>query len=327
MGLFDSPKSIERYSESNCGAGLRYGLSYVQGYRNEMQDDYNAITEIPRITKNISWFAVFDGHGGANVSKYCSKQLLDSLKADKEFIDALESEHRIGGKELLKTVKKGIHKGFLDTDEKVREIQGSKESGSTAVCALITETHLILSNCGDSRGMICTRLTDSDGSVICKPVLTTVDHKPETPSELERIKKADGYVFNNRIRGVLGVSRSFGDFKYKNEKKLGPMEQMVSPEPDFYIKLRENNIDEFVILACDGVWDVMSLEEVCDYVYSQIRITSNDLKCIADEIVDTCLAKGSRDNITIIIIDLKPLLKDEHISNEANVKLIKKSEL
>ena len=83
---------------------------------------------------------------------------------------------------------------------------------------------------------------------------------------------------------------------------------MISPEPDFYIKLREPNIDEFLVLACDGVWDVMSFEEVCDYVYSHIRKKpSRDLKYIADEIVDMCLSKGSADNITIIIIDIAPL--------------------
>ena len=82
---------------------------------------------------------------------------------------------------------------------------------------------------------------------------------------------------------------------------------MLSPEPDFYIKLREPNIDEFLVLACDGVWDVMSPEEVCDYIYLNIRKPSSDLKCLANEMVDLCLGKRSMDNITIIIIDLRPL--------------------
>lgn len=298
---------IEKHSESNFGGGIRYGLSAAQGHRREMQDDFNAMSGIPQLTNNISWFAVFDGHGGSNVSKYCAKELINSLKEDNEFMETLQNEKEITDKELMKMVKRGIHKGFLDTDEKVKTIDGAKDSGSTAVCALITETHLIMANCGDSRGMICTSITDNEGSVICKPILTTVDHKPDTPSELERIKAANGYIFNKRLRGVLGVSRSFGDFKYKNEKKYGPLEQMISPEPEFYIKMREPSIDEFLVIACDGVWDVMSFEEVCDYVYSQIRkIPSRDLKCVADEIVDMCLRKGSTDNITIIIIDIAP---------------------
>ena len=306
MSFFDTPESIEKHSEANCGGGVRYGLSSAQGYRREMQDDFNAVAGFPQLTNNVSWFAVFDGHGGSNVSKFCAKELIKSLEMDEELMGALENEHTIGGKELMKKVKKSIHQSFLDTDEKARAIEKSKESGSTAVCALITQTHLIMSNCGDSRGMICAKLTDPGGDVICKPVLTTTDHKPETPSELERIKAAKGYVFNNRLQGVLGVSRSFGDFRYKNDKAFGVLQQRLSPEPDFYIKLREPNIDQFLVLACDGVWDVMSAEEVCDYVYLHIRKPSSDLKCIADEIVDLCLSKGSMDNITVIIIDLHP---------------------
>ena len=126
-------------------------------------------------------------------------------------------------------------------------------------------------NCGDSRGIICTNINTNNSSVICKPTIITVDHKPEMPSELARIQAANGYVFNNRLKGVLGVSRSFGDFKYKGDATLDPLKQMITPEPDFYIKIREPEIDEFLILACDGVWDVMSLDEVCDYVYSNVR--------------------------------------------------------
>ena len=306
MSFFDSPESVEKHSESDCGGGVRYGLSSAQGYRKEMQDDYNAIAGFPQLTNNVSWFAVFDGHGGSNVSKFCAKELIKSLETNEELMKALENEHRIGGKELMKTVKKSIHQSFLDTDEKVKTIEKSKDSGSTAVCVLITQTHIIMSNCGDSRGMICAKITDHEGNLVCKPILTTTDHKPDTPSELERIKAANGYVFNNRVRGVLGVSRSFGDFKYKSDKKFGVLQQMLSPEPDFYIKLREPNIDEFLVLACDGVWDVMSPEEVCDYIYLQIRNPSSDLKSVADEIVDLCLGKGSMDNITVIIIDLHP---------------------
>ena len=95
------------------------------------------------------------------------------------------------------------------------------------------------------------------------------------------------------------------DFKYKGDATLDPLKQMITPEPDFYIKIREPKIDEFIILACDGVWDVMSLDEVCDYVYSNVRkFEGKSLKSVSEEIVDLCLAKGSMDNITIIIIDL-----------------------
>ena len=93
MSFFDTPESTEKHSESDCGGGVRYGLSSAQGYRKEMQDDYNAIAGFPQLTNNVSWFAVFDGHGGSNVSKFCAKELIKSLETNEELMKALENEH------------------------------------------------------------------------------------------------------------------------------------------------------------------------------------------------------------------------------------------
>lgn len=70
----------------------------------------------------------------------------------------------------------------------------------------------------------------------------------------------------------------------------GPKEQLVSPEPEFYMKLREPEIDEFLVLACDGVWDVMTNEELVGFVSARMRVT-DDLETIANEVIDTCLHK------------------------------------
>ena len=84
--------------------------------------------------------------------------------------------------------------------------------------------------------------------------------------------------------------RALGDFEYKNVEGKGPKEQLVSPEPEFYMKLREPEIDEFLVLACDGVWDVMTNEELVNFVSARMRIT-DDLEAIANEVIDTCLHK------------------------------------
>merc|ERR1712141_47420 len=166
------------------------------------------------------------------------------------------------------------------------------KSGTTAVCALITQKYLIIANCGDSRGVCCT-----DG----KPVLATQDHKPSNEPEKERIQNAGGSVMIQRVNGSLAVSRALGDFEYKNVDGKGPTEQLVSPEPEFYMKKRDKDKDEFLVLACDGVWDVMTNEDICSFVSARMRITDN-LEQIANEVIDTCLHKGSRDNMSIIII-------------------------
>merc|ERR1719512_470347 len=88
---------------------------------------------------------------------------------------------------------------------------------------------------------------------------------------------------------------------YKNVDGKGPTEQLVSPEPEFYIKERDESRDEFLVLACDGVWDVMSNEEICSFIGHRMRVHDN-LVTICNEVIDTCLYKGSRDNMSIIII-------------------------
>ena len=85
MGAFlDKPKT-EKYNEAKSGAGLRYGLSSMQGWRIEMEDAHSAIIGIPDVGDNVSWFAVFDGHAGSRVSAHCSDHLLDCISSVEDF--------------------------------------------------------------------------------------------------------------------------------------------------------------------------------------------------------------------------------------------------
>merc|ERR1712242_513826 len=225
--------------------------------------------------------------------------------------------------ELMDGIKKGILKGFLELDEKLRKIpevaSGEDKSGTTAVCALISQKYLIIANCGDSRGVCCTS---------GKPVLATQDHKPSNEPERERIQNAGGSVMIQRVNGSLAVSRALGDFEYKNGDGKGPTEQLVSPEPEFYMKKRDTEKDEFLVLACDGVWDVMTNEDICSYVSTRMKVTDN-LEQIANEVIDTCLHKGSRDNMSIIIIafpaapkvDPEAVRKDEELNKSIKQKV------
>lgn len=70
----------------------------------------------------------------------------------------------------------------------------------------------------------------------------------------------------------------------------GPCEQLVSPEPEISVEPRDAAQDEFMVLACDGVWDVMSNEDLVDFIRSRLRVT-NDLESICNQVIDTCLYK------------------------------------
>lgn len=279
MGAFlDKPKT-DKHNETGSGNGLHFGLSSMQGWRVEMEDAHTAVIGLPGGMKEWSFFAVFDGHAGDKVSAYCAEQLLDAITANEDF-----KNDSADGVPSVESICKGIRTGFLTLDEKMRNmpdmLSGKDKSGSTAVGSLVTPTHIFFANCGDSRGVLC-----RDGKV----VFSTQDHKPVNPIEKERIQNAGGSVMIQRVNGSLAVSRALGDFEYKNVEGKGPCEQLVSPEPEIFAEERTEK-DEFLVLACDGVWDVMSNEDLCEFVRNRMQLT-DDLSNICNQVADTCLYK------------------------------------
>lgn len=313
MGAFlDKPKT-DKYTEHSSGNGLTYALCSMQGWRIEMEDAHCAVLGLPHGLKDWSFFAVFDGHAGARVSAHCAENLLDAITQGEEFrCNATVCESGLNEKSAVDCVKKGIRDGFLRLDEKMRmmpEMQsGEDKSGSTAVCAMVSPHHIFVANCGDSRAVIS---RDS------KATFSTLDHKPMNPTEKERIQNAGGSVMIQRVNGSLAVSRALGDYEYKQVEGKGPCEQLVSPEPEIFVEERDHERDEFMVLACDGVWDVMSNEELCDFIRSRLEISSN-LEYVCNLVIDTCLFKGSRDNMSIVLVTFPgaPKVSQEAVTRE-----------
>lgn len=286
MGAFlDKPKT-EKHTEKGSGNGLKYALSSMQGWRVEMEDAHSARIGLPHGLSDWSFFAVFDGHAGAKVSAHCAENLLDSIIQTEEFRQNATADGSGITTEQIEHVKRGIKDGFLKLDEKMKKLpeveSGEDKSGSTAVCALISPTHYYFANCGDSRAVL---------SRSGKAFFSTLDHKPINPGEKERIQKAGGSVMIQRVNGSLAVSRALGDFEYKQVEGKGPCEQLVSPEPEITVQERDNSFDEFLVLACDGIWDVMTNDDLCDFVRHQLTIHP-DLEAISSSIIDTCLHKA-----------------------------------
>merc|ERR1719158_1931205 len=103
-----------------------------------------------------------------------------------------------------------------------------------------------------------------------------------------------------RVNGTLAVSRALGDYEYKQVEGKGQCEQLVSPEPEIFIRSR-NQQDEFLVIACDGIWDVMQNDDLMAYIVSRLQVTEN-LESICNQVVDTCLHKGSQDNMSIVLV-------------------------
>lgn len=161
--------------------------------------------------------------------------------------------------------------GFLNN---MIEAPGSS-SGCTAVVALLVDCELFVANAGDSRCVVC-----RDG----KALEMSLDHKPEDEEELERIKKAGGRVtMDGRVNGGLNLSRAIGDHGYKQNKDLKPEEQMISAKPDIK-RVTISPADEFMVIACDGIWNFMSSEEVVEFVKTRINDGREKLSSICEEV-------------------------------------------
>lgn len=147
----------------------------------------------------------------------------------------------------------------------------------------------------------------------------SVDHKPNVKQEKRRIEAAGGGVevrtskagsqFRSayRVNGSLALSRSIGDFCYKRRLDLPPEQQMVCSTPDIHVELR-SPLDEFIVLACDGIWDVRSNEQVCAFVRGGLR-NGTSIPQIIEALFDDCITKDPKatgglgaDNMICVIV-------------------------
>ena len=207
----------------------------------------------------------------------------------------------------LKTISSGeasegsgnaIEDEFDDNDDP--DSHNATGMGCTAVSVLIHHGMVTVANTGDSRCVISRK---------GEATPLTLDHKPIIYEEAQRIIRAGGFVRDNRVNGALNVSRTIGDLDFKRNTELPHTEQMVVATPDITdFELQDG--DEFLILACDGIWDVLSNQEAVDFVRKRIK-QGQALKSICEAMCDFCLApdlKGmcrGADNMSVIIVLFK----------------------
>ena len=183
----------------------------------------------------------------------------------------------------------------------------AKFCGCTATTVLITPTHLICANAGDSRVV----LGRSGGDKVCEPL--SEDHKPDNEGEKSRIEAVGGFVEENRVNGSLALSRALGDFEYKGND-VDYTRQAVTCDPDVKTVARTAQ-DSFIFLACDGIWDCLTSEEVVEQTGAELRTLDEATPCssIIEGMFDRIIAKDvlssagkGTDNMTAIIVQLKP---------------------
>ncbi|KAK2720804.1 probable protein phosphatase 2C T23F11.1 [Artemia franciscana] len=268
---------------------LKVGISSMQGWRNTMEDAHTHLVSLPD-DESAAFFGVYDGHGGSKFAEYASTHL-------HKILVNLE-EYKSGNYEAA------LKKSFLECDNDMRAVfEPTFESGgTTAVTILIKDNKLYCGNAGDSRAV---------ASVNGKALPLSEDHKPYIEREKRRIENAGGWVDFDRVNGNLALSRALGDFSMKAKKDLPPQEQIVTGDPD--VTIHEKTEDwEFVILACDGIWDVVSSQEAVDFVRNHLASGTQEPEEICEALMDHCLAPDSQlggigyDNMSVIIVCFLP---------------------
>lgn len=289
-------------------SGMEVGHSCMQGFRCHMEDKHivSQFKDLPDHTL----LAVLDGHAGKGVSTYVSLHLQGVLEKTAQWgaycrlsptqRAEKNSDNKGKGIELL---QEALVQAYCDMDNILRQamtIGKLEPSGSTLVCTIITPSHIVCASVGDSRCVV--------GLNNGQAIALTEDHKPDLPEEKHRIEEAGGKVEMNRVQGELAMSRALGDFQYKS-LELHQAYQMVTCYPDVSVFPR-TEADSFLILACDGVWDVMSNQDAITFLHSIVPsvldeesapLTSEEL---AEELIDLALNLGSMDNISALVVKL-----------------------
>ncbi|XP_048229031.1 probable protein phosphatase 2C 28 isoform X6 [Ricinus communis] len=257
----------EEEEEEPSSKHTRHGYHMVRGKMDHGMEDY-VVAEKRKINgHNLGLYAIFDGHSGRDVAKYLQSHLFDNILNEPNF---------------WKNPKGAIRKAYKNTDDEILDgIVGSR-GGSTAVTAiLIDQEKLIIANVGDSRAVLCR-------NGVAKQL--SVDHEPQKEREL--VESRGGFVSKKpgsvpRVDGQLAMTRAFGDGRLKDH---------ITSEPNLIAKIIDKGV-EFLILASDGLWKVMSNQEAYDCIRDL-----EDAQEAAEKLIAEALVRGSMDDISCIVV-------------------------
>jgi serine/threonine protein phosphatase PrpC len=252
-----------------------YAVHQEQGLRDYMEDFVDVVIGIHA---NYDYYAVFDGHGGKDVAEYLKLNLggflKDNLASGMPPKAALESAYELAA-------------GNID----------AYSQGSTALVVLMSPFAIWIANTGDCRAVLNRFVNNRYVGEAA-----TIDHKPNLPSEHKRITDVGGTVVRDifgtwRVNGNLALSRSFGDHY------LGPA---ITWKPDIYHLPRTDDM-RALIFASDGLWDVMSNQDVVNVsnqVISGVMTFDRQrtLQLIAKRLVETAMDRGTTDNVSVVFI-------------------------
>jgi len=280
---------------------LRVGWHETQGRRSRMEDFSDVrCSNMDVVFPGFHLFAgVFDGHGGSEAASFAADNLFNELSRRWTSTPPVqrtnESLHQI------------LQTSFVELDRQCLAACRRRDCGTTALVCLIADSQLVIANAGDCRAVLA-RCDASDG-VHAEEL--TLDHRPTSPVERERIESAGGAVTDDglvvslsRQGDSLGVSRAIGDALYKADSSRPLGLQVVSALPDVFTT-ELTPADWFILLASDGLYDVMTSEESVQMVAKALRSGTSPIQATQMLVDYAAFCKGrnsSGDNITVVLV-------------------------
>ncbi|XP_024958901.1 probable protein phosphatase 2C 47 isoform X2 [Cynara cardunculus var. scolymus] len=273
----DSPQDL---SSASLPA-FRSGSCSEIGPKPYMEDEFICVDDLQEhldakldLPLTGAFYGVFDGHGGVDAASFTKRNILEFIVEDSNFPNG---------------VKKAVKNAFVKADHALADTSSlDNSSGTTALTVLILGRNMIIANAGDSRAVLGKR---------GRAIELSIDHKPSSTSEKKRIEKLGGVIYDGYLNGQLSVARALGDWHMKGPKGSACP---LSAEPE----LKEVTLtkeDEFLILGCDGLWDVMSSQYAVTIVRKELMVHNDPGKC-SRELVSEALKRNSCDNLTVVVV-------------------------
>ena len=327
------------YSNKQIGPLRSYGYNTYQGlFKKTNEDKIIVVNQIkkPASTKlktwpKISYFAIFDGHGGEGCSTFLKENYLKYLIENANFPFDIKTS-------MIEAFQKAEEE-FIK--QKCKSAEEFDNSGSCALVCILLDNKVYISNIGDSRAI----MSMSGGTKIKQ---LSIDHKPNNPKEFERAIKNGSKIYidnddpdrdisklvfikdksefekykNEKEEVIfreypsdLAVMRTIGDVKVKNKEYGGNPGTIISIPEIFIYDI--SNTEDFIVMGCDGIFDDLSNQDVVEaawYIYKNRSKTKNyDIHELTQEACDMIikygLEKETSDNLSCIIIGLEGLEK------------------
>uniref|UniRef100_A0A0D9WCF5 protein-serine/threonine phosphatase n=1 Tax=Leersia perrieri TaxID=77586 RepID=A0A0D9WCF5_9ORYZ len=270
---------------------IRSGSFADIGPRRYMEDEHIRIDDLSAHLGSLlmcplpsAFYGVFDGHGGPDAAAYMKRHAMKFLFEDSEFPQASQVDET-----YVESVENSVRKAFLQADLAIADdLDISRSSGTTALTALVFGRQLLVANAGDCRAVLCRKGIAMEMSR---------DHRANYAEECERVAASGGYIEDGYLNGVLSVTRALGDWDMKMpDVSTSPL----IAEPEFRQTMLTED-DEFLIMGCDGIWDVMTSQHAVSIVRRGLRQHDDPERC-ARELVMEANRLETADNLTVIVV-------------------------